>query len=265
MLLTQKTIRRSLALSLLTAAGAQAQQKTAPMNPGDVPGRQITIPQQPPRDVPPPNIGELMRSSNGSLYRAASQMPNDPRLVRAADVSLVAVPVPKPKIMQKHDLLTIIVREQSEYTSEGGIDAKKSAGFDAKIEQFPKFDLADFTLGNAITNIKPQIKLTGDREFKGEGNVDRKDSLTARIQAEVVDVKPNGTLVVQARKRIKTDEEEQLFVLTGVCRVQDVTPDNSVLSTQLYDLDVRKTHTGVVRDATKRGWIPRAVDWINPF
>ena len=72
-------------------------------------------------------------------------------------------------------------------------------------------------------------------------------------------------MVLQARKRIKTDEEEQLLVLTGICRVQDVTPDNTVLSTQLYDFDVRKTHTGVVRDATKRGWVPRAIDWINPF
>jgi flagellar basal body L-ring protein FlgH len=56
-----------------------------------------------------------------------------------------------------------------------------------------------------------------------------------------------------------------LFVLTGVCRVQDITTDNSVLSTQLFDLDVRKTHSGAVRDGTKRGFVPRALDWINPF
>lgn len=249
----------------VTGIAAAQSNKSAGLMPPEQSGRQLTKQEQIDRDVPPPNIGELMRANNGSLYRAAAAMPNDPRMIRAADVSLVAVPVPKPKLMQKHDLLTIIVREESNYSSEATADTKKSAGFDAKISSFPKFNLADFALESAIGDYTPRLAADGSRNYKGEGTVDRKDVLTARIQAEVVDVKPNGTLVLQARKRIKTDEEEQLFVLTGICRVQDITPDNTVLSTQLYDSDVRKTHTGVVRDSTKRGWVPRAIDWINPF
>ena len=80
-----------------------------------------------------------------------------------------------------------------------------------------------------------------------------------------MDVKPNGTLIVQARKRIKTDEEEQQFILTGVCRVEDITADNAILSTQLFDLELQKNHKGAVRDATKRGILPKLLDWINPF
>ena len=89
--------------------------------------------------------------------------------------------------------------------------------------------------------------------------------LTARITAEIVDVKPNGTMVLQARKRIKTDEEVEQFVLTGICRADDIIADNTILSTQLYDKAVNKTHTGAVRDTTKRGFVPRLLDVINPF
>jgi flagellar L-ring protein precursor FlgH len=107
--------------------------------------------------------------------------------------------------------------------------------------------------------------MSGTRNLKGEATVDRTDSLTARITAEVIDVKPNGTLVLQAKQRIKTDDEEQQFVFTGTGRVEDVGVDNTILSTQLYDKDVTKTHTGAVRDTTKRGLIPKLLDLINPF
>ena len=111
----------------------------------------------------------------------------------------------------------------------------------------------------------PELKLSGSRNLKGEAQVDRTDVLTARIGAEVVDVKPNGTLVLQAHKFIKTDDEEQTFTLSGICRAEDVTPDNTVLSTQMFDKNLSKTHTGAVRDTTKRGWIPKLLDALNPF
>ncbi len=229
------------------------------------PSRQPTQQPETNFNAPPPNLGEIMRATGGSMYRAAAAAQSDPRIVKASDVNIFAVPAPKPRTLQKHDLVTIVVREESEFSSDGSTDTKKSANFDAKLEQFPKFNLANFAFENAIGDVTPEIKLSGTRDFKGESTVDRKDTLTARIQAEVVDVKPNGTLVLQARKGIQTDEEHQLLILTGICRVQDITPDNTVLSTQLYDLDIKKTHTGAVRDSTKRGWVPRAIDWLNPF
>lgn len=221
----------------------------------------------PPYDLtqPPPNLADLMRRNNGSLYRAAMSMPNDPRIIRAPEASFFNVPAAKPKLLVKHDLITIIVRETSENSSEGGTETKKSADFDAKLSQFPKLALSNFAVGNAIGSVTPELKMNGDRNFKGEATVDRKDTLTARIQAEVVDVKPNGTVVLQARKRIVTDEEDQLFLLTGTARAQDVLPDNTVQSTQLFDLEIRKTHSGAVRTATKRGWVPKFFDWLNPF
>ena len=78
-------------------------------------------------------------------------------------------------------------------------------------------------------------------------------------------MKPNGTLVLQARKQIKTDDEEQQFILTGTCRVEDVSADNTILSTQLFDLQLEKNHNGAVRDATKRGWFLKFLDALNPF
>lgn len=245
---------------ILSAAVVRAQEEPIPR-----PTRQISHQPTVNLNAAPPNVGALMRSSNGSLYRAVANMPDDPRLVRPADVGYFSIAAPKPKTLEKHDLLTIVVREESTVKSDSKAEATKQAAIDAKLEQFPSIDLSEFVFKAGVGDVVPQLKLSGNRNYSNDGSLDRKDSFIARIQAEVVDVKPNGTLVLQARKRITTDEEEQLFILSGICRVQDVTADNSVLSTQLYDLDVKKLTSGPVSDATKRGWIPKAMDWLNPW
>jgi flagellar L-ring protein FlgH len=212
--------------------------------------------------------GPLVVPHSGSLVKntvARMRAGEDPDRVKYSDLSIMAVPQEKPRVIKKHDLVTIIVREESQSSSKGTTDLKKSADIDAKIDAYVKLNLKKLSLDAKTPATSPEIKAEFDRNFKGDATVDRTDTLTARIGAEVLDVKPNGTLVLQARKRIKTDEEEQDFILTGVCRAEDVGPDNTVLSNTLNALDVRKGTQGAARDTTKRGWIPRLLDFANPF
>ena len=203
---------------------------------------------------------------SGSLLRAALAAQSDKGKAQLSEVSFFAVPEPEPKTLKKHDLISIIIREESTASSKGTNEFEKEAGFEAAIEEWVKIVPQDFRIeGGGISGPTPQINVNGKREFKGEGKVDRSDKFIARIQAEIVDVKPNGTLVVQARKRIQNDDEQQQFILTGICRAEDVTADNSVLSSQLFDLELEKKSKGDVRTATRRGWIPKLLDVINPF
>jgi flagellar L-ring protein precursor FlgH len=180
--------------------------------------------------------------------------------------SLFAVAPREPRKLQKWDLITVIVREESDSKSKSLTDLKKSADFNALLEQYVQFSLSNFALkGQPALANQPQLKAQAQRNFKGDGAADRSDSMSARVQAQVIDVKPNGLLIVQATKQIKVDDEEQKFTLTGMVRAEDVTPDNSVLSTQLADLSLEKTTNGAVRDTSKRGWIPKLIDSLNPF
>jgi flagellar L-ring protein precursor FlgH len=176
-----------------------------------------------------------------------------------------AVPRPQPKLIKAHDLITIIIREESEVSSQGTSDIKRQTDIGAQADQFVKLNIANLAIENSITGPAPAVKLSGTRNSKGEATVDRTDSVIARITAEVVDVKPNGTLVVQARKKIKNDEEEQTLLASGICRVEDITPDNTVLSTQLFDLEFTKINKGQVRNGTKTGGLTKLLDFLNPF
>src|SRR4029453_13333148 len=119
--------------------------------------------------------------------------------------------------------------------------------------------------GGAQGPTPPAIAMSGKRDFKGEGRVDRSDRFTTRVQAEVVDVKPNGTLVLQARSRVRTDDEERYFILTAPSRVGDVRAENTILSSQLFDKSIDQRSKGNVRNATKRGWLGNLLDVITPF
>ncbi len=250
-------------LSLATLASAQT--AATPVSPSAASAGRTPI-AKPVNNDQTASVSQLMAKNGGSLFRATLQAEAQPNQATLRDVSFFSVPEPEPRVLRRHDLVTVIVREESAFKSAGSTDVKKNASLEAKIDEFISLDLENISIKGGAQGVNPpKVKMSGARDFKGEGSVDRTDSMTARIAAEVVDVKPNGTLVLQGSKRIKTDDEEQQFIITGICRVADVSADNSVLSTNLYDLSLEKKHKGAVRDATRRGWFTKLLDVLNPF
>ena len=242
--------------------GQRRQPNSQPLTAGE--GRQ-----QPPRPInnaAAQDAAAGMRRHGSSLLKATMHARQDPAQARLADVSFHAVPEPVPRTLRKHDQVTIIVREESEFRSRGRSEFSKEAELEARLEEFIRLRIRNAEIeGGGVGANPPAVRATGSRNFQGEGQVDRSDRFTTRVQAEVVDVKPNGTLVLQARSRIKTDDEDRYFILTGVCRVEDVSADNTILSSQLYDKDLVQKNRGGVRNATRKGWLENLLDVISPF
>lgn len=183
--------------------------------------------------------------------------------------SFAAVKVPEPRRFAKHDLITIIIRESTETDFEATMETEKEVGVDGEISQFPRFNLRDLLNAqlrpNDMEEGVPAVGVDFGNEFTGEGGYSRSESITGRITAKVIDVKPNGMLVLEARKHLRTDEESLDLVITGSCRPEDVTIDNSVLSTQLYNLRLDKQHEGELRNSTKKGLLTKVMDLLFNF
>lgn len=195
------------------------------------------------------------------LSREASSQTGSPVLEEA---SLIAVPVTEPKTFAEHDLITIIVREQKKFESDAETDSKKQFKLQSDLEAFVKF--IDRGLGaSTFSRGKPNIDYNFKSSLSSEADVEREDKFTTRITARIIDVKPNGNLVFEARRRITHDEEVTYMTLTGVTRSEDVTPDNTILSTQVADLVITVENEGVVRDGSRRGWIPKLLDMLRPI
>lgn len=179
-------------------------------------------------------------------------------------VSPLAVDLPSPEKIRVHDQVTIIIRETKTAVTDAKLDSKKDWSLDSELKKWISLDNCELG-AHDFENGTPAVLFDYKDDYSGDGKYDRRDELTTRVQATVLDVKPNGTLVLEATKSVQIDDEGYDVQLTGTCRSQDVTPQNSILSTQIADLSISVVHKGAVRDATRRGWLKRGLDWLRPF
>jgi flagellar L-ring protein precursor FlgH len=176
-----------------------------------------------------------------------------------------AVRLPEPEVLRVHDQVTIIVRESKSAMTKAKLEQKKDWTHEWELSKWIRFSAEDGLVPNGFPQGNPAVAFDYKDDYGGDGKYDRRDELTTRIQATVIDVKPNGVLVLEAKKGITIDEEGYTITLTGSCRSVDVTPTNTVLSTQIANLDVQVHHTGAMRDAQRRGWLKRGLDLLRPF
>ena len=185
-----------------------------------------------------------------------------------ASVSLAAVKPPEPRRFALQDLVTIIVRESTESDSSSKLDTKKDTTIDGEVSNWPGIRVLDMLTDQILKqnlSENPKLGLKFKNEFKGDGGYTRRDSMTTRVTARIIDIKPNGTLVLEARKFIQSDEESLEVVMTGVCRREDVSADNTIESTRLYDLRLTKSHGGELFKTTDKGVITKFFEMLFNF
>lgn len=180
--------------------------------------------------------------------------------------SLIYVAPPRPTEFHVHDLITIVVDENTQATSSSSLETETDYEMDATLAEFPEIQelIRRFALVNGIS---ADVSLDTEfaREFTGEGDYDRSDRISFSMAATIIDVKPNGNLVLEARKELITDGERRVMVITGICRDEDVDQNNNVRSTRIANLMVSLENFGDLRDAAKKGWIPRVLDTLFNF
>ncbi|MGE3107764.1 MAG: flagellar basal body L-ring protein FlgH [Phycisphaerales bacterium] len=181
-------------------------------------------------------------------------------------VSLFAVTPPPPKTFAKNDLIEIVINESSLQKHEQSLDTKKDYSIEAELAKFPSLrNLLELQLRNGDSQAKASLDVSSKNTFKGDGQYERKDRFTARITATVLEVKPNGTLVLEAKKSFTSNDEETVLVMSGVCRPDDITTQNTIQSSQLANLSLTVRNAGDVKDASKKGFIPQVLDTIFNF
>ena len=204
-----------------------------------------------------------------SLYLAsaneASEDSQQPSIL-LSDVSMHYIAEPGARVIKKHDIITIIIDENSSTTSSQTLDTKKDSSSSASIDALVNWlQLLELRIEQGDISDTDLIDLSTSRDFKGEGDYERKDRFSARISATVIDVKPNGTLVLQAKKTIARDSEISELVLSGLVREEDVTQQNTILSSQMADLKIILENEGDVKEAAEKGLITRVLDAVFAF
>ncbi len=170
----------------------------------------------------------------------------------------------EPIPLKINDILTIIVDEKSQVISEGEIDRKKKAKLEAVLKDWVL--LKNWTMyPDPQTAGDPKISGQWDNKIKSEATLETRDAMKFRIACRVVDIRPNGNLVIEGRRTIRNNHEIWEQAITGVIRSGDVMPNNTVLSENIAEMRVYKREAGQVRDGYRRGWMLKWLDSYQPF
>jgi flagellar L-ring protein precursor FlgH len=104
--------------------------------------------------------------------------------------------------------------------------------------------------------------LSADNQSLGEGSTARRGDLHARITAKITEIDENGLLVVEGRRSVVVNGEDEIIILRGSVRPQDVLQNNTVFSTYLADASIEYSGKGVLASAERPGIISRIFNWI---
>ena len=163
-----------------------------------------------------------------------------------------------------NDIITVLVDYRSSMMSEGDAESRRRISLNAVLTDWLKFDGKDIFPAPQGQG-DPAVSGSLNSQYRAESEMELRDSLSFKIAAAVVDIRPNGNLVIEARREIRINEEVWVQSLTGIVRRQSIGPDRMVRSDEVAELRIEKRERGFVNDSYSRGWITRWYDKWKPF
>jgi flagellar L-ring protein precursor FlgH len=122
------------------------------------------------------------------------------------------------------------------------------------------------TYGAGLGGLMKGINLTGGSvSNKGTGAADQQASLNGSVAVAVVEVMPNGNLVLRGEKQLALTEGSEIIQVAGIIRPDDVAPNNTVQSRRLANAQIAYRGSGDLANATRAGWGTSALLKLWPF
>lgn len=166
-----------------------------------------------------------------------------------------------------HDIVHVVVIVSAESATDEQVDLEKKTDAKMSLDQYIKLQanglLLPYLKGHTPEDLA--FDATSSKKFEGDGTAEREDTMRTRLAAEIIEIKPNGNLVIEAKSRVTKSREKTIITVTGVVRPQDVGADNTVYSYNVADVDINYETSGPVSDANRRGWFTKLLDALWPF
>ena len=168
------------------------------------------------------------------------------------------------KARRRGDILTIVISETASASKEAKTGTSRDSSVKAGIPALLGLENTGIFKNN-FSDLAKIINASSNSSFSGSGSTSRQENLKATITAKVVDVLQNGNLMIEGRRNIKVNEEDQIIVLEGIVRSRDIAPDNTVNSIYVADARISYSGRGIISDRQSPGWLMNIFDKIWPF
>ncbi len=156
------------------------------------------------------------------------------------------------------DLLTILISENTQVQNrdQRALSRSSDGGFN--------FVATTTEAGSSTTG---SLNMAGDsaRSFDGNSQYSVEQEFSDRITVQVMEVLPNGNLLVAGKRRRMVADEQRQLEISGVVRPIDIRPDNSVRSQFVGNFQIKYSGCGPESHFTHQGWVARLFNRVWPF
>ena len=113
--------------------------------------------------------------------------------------------------------------------------------------------------------LSPSLGINSDSEFSGSGSIKRNEKLTLRVAATVVQVLPNGQLVIQGDQEVRVNYELRDLQVTGIVRTEDISRHNEVDYDRIAGARIIYGGRGQLSSAQQPRYGQQVVDRYMPY
>ncbi|HDY64695.1 MAG TPA: flagellar basal body L-ring protein FlgH [Phycisphaerae bacterium] len=169
------------------------------------------------------------------------------------------------------DVLTIIISEHSivENETKRILKKKSSRDFSASgtfpVDDVPLLRRLNWLAGRLLNLPDTEFEMDAENKFDGKADFDSDRKIVDQITVIVIDVLPNGNLLVVGSRSRGVSNDTQTVEISGIVRPSDITFANTVKSNQVADFRIVLRHKGQENRFTNPGWLEWLMNNVNPF
>jgi flagellar L-ring protein FlgH len=149
------------------------------------------------------------------------------------------------RAMRPHDLISVVVSENFNASTDGSVKNSRASNASSQVSAL----FGTLHPGNALQNLVNQNSSAG---LNAQGTTATNSSLSTTLGGQVIEVLPNGMLVIEAARQVEFSEQTQTIVLRGLVRPEDISQQNQVFSTAISSLELQVRGKGIITDYTHR-------------
>ena len=155
------------------------------------------------------------------------------------------------------DTITINLVERNTAEKSANANATRNGNMSAGIGPINRLPLSGL---NGL-----ELEADAESDFNGKGAAAANNVFNGTITVTVIDVYPNGNLLVSGEKMVAINQGNEFIRFSGVINPNNVTTANTVQSTQVADARIEYRGSGFIDESNTMGWLQRFFVAIMPF
>lgn len=165
------------------------------------------------------------------------------------------------------DILTVLISMKDKAKLENKTDRSRSTGEDLSIGNILglQSNLDRILPGGFDSTDAEFVDVTGQSTTNGAGKIDRKEEIEMKVAATVIQILPNGNMVLSGQQEILVNHEMRILTVSGVIRPEDISSENSVSYEQIAEARIRYGGEGTLSDVQYPKYGQDVYDTIMPF